>query len=131
MRNVYISIAILVSFMVLASCQVARHDKNIEVVSIEREINTNSPDHTICSEFTLTKSQVIEYFATAVEVDEYEFHHEALIMPCKYKGKIKIGTDLFQWEIYAGGAGYLYKNELVNKKYLCKEDCWNVLPNLR
>ena len=84
----------------------------------------------MCSTFTLTKENVETYFSIAKEVSGYEFHHEALILPCKYKGSIRIHESHLQWEIYAGGAGYLYDKVSANKRYLCKEKCCDRLPGL-
>jgi len=86
------------------------------------------PGADICSSFVLTKNDVATYFATAEEVDEYEFNRDAIIFPCKYSGEITINGGSFQWEISAGGAGYLYREKYVNKQFLCKEECSKALP---
>ena len=123
------SIALLMSIFCLQSCQLVRNDVYMDVVSIEKKINTDAPDHELCSTFRLTKAEVIAYFSIAKEVDEHEFHYESLILPCKYHGSIKSDGSQFQWEIFAGGSGYLY-NKSIEKRYLCKEDCCNALPGL-
>lgn len=112
------------------SCQSLPHNKNIEIVSMTRAIDTSAPDHQMCSSFTLTKENIATYFSKANEIHEQEFHHEAMILPCKYQGSIRIDGQYLQWEIFAGGAGYLYNNKTINKRYLCKKDCCNSLPNL-
>lgn len=99
-------------------------------MSIKSEINTGAPDHTLCSALSLKKGDVETYFAIADEVNEQEFHQDAVMMPCKYKGTIKVRGELLQWEIYAGGAAYLYSEKSVNRRYLCKEKCCNSLKNL-
>ncbi|VAW87135.1 hypothetical protein MNBD_GAMMA18-821 [hydrothermal vent metagenome] len=111
----------------LPSCQSVQ--RNIDVISMERKIDTESPDYEICSSFTLTKKTVVDYFSVAKEVSGDEFHHESIILPCKYQGSMKIDDTQFQWEIFAGGSGYLY-NKSTEKRYLCKETCCDILKGL-
>jgi hypothetical protein len=63
-------------------------------------------------------------------VDGNEFNAEALILPCWYKGTIKIRGELREWRVYAGGAGYLYDGKSVNKRYLCRKNCCDAIKNL-
>ena len=96
---------------------------------MEREIDTGSPDYELCSALTLTKEDVVKYFSIADEVDEYEFNEQAVILPCKYRGLVKVNGTQLNWEIIAGGAGYLY-NKSVDRRYLCRKGCCNVLRHL-
>lgn len=127
MNGPVILIVLLVLIFWLQSCQSVQRD--IDVTSIERKIDTESPDYEICSSFTLTKKVAVDYFSVAKEVSGDEFHHESIILPCKYQGSIKIDGTQFQWEIFAGGSGYLY-NKSTEKRYLCKETCCDVLKGL-
>lgn len=121
---------VVLPVMMILACHSFRSNPETQVVSIEKQVDTESADHKFCSDLTLNEKQVVEYFRTAVEVDEYEFNSDAMITPCKYIGKLKIDSNLYHWEIYAGGAGYLYNDSAVNKRYLCKEACSKVLPDL-
>jgi hypothetical protein len=114
----------------LLACQQNPHNKNMKVTSIKSSIDKDSPDYAICSSFALTKEEVITYFSIAEEVDGNEFNQEAIILPCKYEGSINIDAEQFYWEISAGGAGYLYRDKEVSKRYLCKESCCEMLKNL-
>lgn len=78
----------------------------------------------------MTREDVKIYLSTASEVDEYDFNEKALIFPCKYEGIAEIHGDTLQWEISAGGAGYLYSGNEVNKRLLCQQDCCDALPDL-
>ncbi len=100
------------------------------VVSINKVVIKDVPDYEICSSFTLKKTDVVKYFSLAEQVDGHEFHSEAIILPCKYLGSIDINGNLLQWEVNAGGAGYLYNDKKINKKYLCKVNCCKTFPNL-
>lgn len=113
------------------SCSLFQQNLPTEVVSITKVIDQTVVDHEICSAFTLGKEDVLTYFSVAEQVNEYTFQHEAIILPCKYQGIIKIGGDVLQWEIIAGGAGYLYNDKSINKRYLCGDKCFDALPNLR
>jgi len=114
----------------LLACQQNPYSKNMEVTSIKSSINKDSSDYAICSSFALTKEKVVTYFSIAEEVDEHEFNRDAIILPCKYEGSINIDDEQFYWEISAGGAGYLYRDKEVNKRYLCKKNCCETLKNL-
>jgi len=127
MNNPVILIVLLISTLWLQSCQSVQH--TIDVTSIERKIDKESPDYKICSSFTLTEKAIADYFSIAEEVSRDEFHHESMILPCKYQGSIKIDGSQFQWEIFSGGSGYLY-NKSTEKRYLCKETCCNILKGL-
>lgn len=105
----------------MLSCQSAR-TADIQVVSINKIIDQKVTDHKMCLSFTLTREDVVRYFTYAKEVDGTEFHEQAMILPCKYTGTLNMKTRLLQWEIIAGGAGYLF-DKTVNKRYLCKETC--------
>lgn len=120
----------LISISYLQACSPMKQGANMKVVSIENILDKNVAGHEICDSFILTKEDVVKYFSIAEQVDEYEFHHEAIILPCKYQGLIEIDDELLQWEIMAGGAGYLYKDQRVDERYLCKGNCCNDLPNL-
>jgi hypothetical protein len=124
----FVAMLLLVS---LAACSPVRSPDSTEVVSLSRQIDQARPDYDICSSLTLTRADVATYFRLADEVDSIQFHDEAMIMPCSYSGSIRLAGHLYQWEIFAGGAGYLYDGAAVNKRYLCREKCLGALPNLR
>ena len=130
MKNIVLLIIFLLSIPYLQSCKSQQQEKNIETVSMKLEIDTKASGHEMCDSFKLTKDDIEAYFSLASEVDENEFHHDAMILPCKYIGTIKIRGEVLQWEIYAGGAGYLYSNKTVNKRYLCKQKCCDALKGL-
>ena len=115
----------------LMACSPPRDTAGMSVVSLSRQIDQTQPDHDICRSFTLTRANVATYFSLADEMDPVEFHDQAMIMPCSYRGSIQLAGHLYRWEIYAGGAGYLYDGAAVNKRYLCRKKCLDALPNLR
>lgn len=129
-RPSHVFIALLLG-MVLASCAPVRHDPAFEVVSLAREIDQARPDHDMCSSLTLTVADVTSYFRLADEVDPATFHDQAMILPCSYRGSIKISGQLRQYQIFAGGAAYLYDNNGLNKRYLCRQRCLDALPGLQ
>jgi len=129
-KFILVSLFSVVSILIFQSCSLQRKNENIKVVSFEKVIDKNIPGYEICNSFTLQKKDVVKYFTLAEEVDGHEFHSEAVILPCKYRGSIDISGELLQWEVNAGGAGYLYNNKKVNKRYLCKENCCKSLPKL-
>jgi hypothetical protein len=124
------TIFFVIFFLCIQACLPINQDKNMDVVSIKKIIDKSTVDYTICSSLYLTKRDVLMYFTHADQVNDYEFNSEAIILPCKYEGAINIGNDLYQWEIIAGGAGYLY-NKSNNKRFLCKDKCSKVLSKLK
>lgn len=115
----------------LTACAPVRGGDVIEVVSLQRHLDTTRADAGICSELTLDRAGVSRYFALAELVDAATFDAEAIIMPCSYRGTLRRAGKLYQWEIFAGGAAYLYDGAATNQRYLCRESCLAALPNLR
>jgi hypothetical protein len=129
-KNISILFLSMASILIIQSCSLQSMNENMKVVSIKKVVNKNAPDYEICSSFTLEKKDVVKYFTLAEQVDGHEFHSEVVILPCKYQGSININGNLFQWEVNAGGAGYLYSGKKINKRYLCKENCCKIFPDL-
>lgn len=115
----------------LAACATPGGTGGIEVVSLQRQIDNTHADADICRTLTLSRADVATYFSLAESVDPVTFHAEALIMPCSYRGALRRAGHLYQWEIFAGGAAYLYDGVTTNRRYLCRERCLDALPNLR
>lgn len=101
-----------------------------KVVSISRVMNKTSGDYELCSSFALSKENVMTYFSLADQVDSYQFDQDAMILPCKYQGTIQRAGRLYHWEIFAGGAGYLYDDQ-INERFLCRKKCLKALPNIQ
>lgn len=126
---------VLSSFLTIAtfwliSCKSLPLDSDIKVLSIEKIVDKNVASHEMCESFSLTENNIETYFAIAEEVPGHKFHHEALILPCKFKGSIHLHGENLQWEIFAGGAGYLYNKKSIDKRFICRNECCNALPNL-
>jgi len=115
----------------LIACSPVRNPARMTVVSLSRQIDRTRPDYDICASLTLTRANVASYFALADDMGPVEFHDQAIIMPCSYRGSIRLAGHLYRWEIFAGGAGYLYDGGALNKRYLCRNKCLVALPNLR
>ncbi len=129
-KHIFILFLSMASILFFQSCSLQKQDGNMKVVSINKVVNKDIPGYEICSSFTFEKTDVVKYFSLAEQVDGHEFHSEAIILPCKYQGSIDINGNLLQWEVNAGGAGYLYNDKKINKKYLCKGSCCKIFPNL-
>jgi hypothetical protein len=108
-----------------------RGNGGIEVVSLQRQVDATRADADICSALTLSRADVARYFTLAEVVDPATFDAEAIIMPCSYRGTLRRAGQLYHWEIFAGGAAYLYDGGETNQRYLCRESCLAALPNLR
>ena len=115
----------------LTACVPVRGADAVQVVSLQRHLDTAHADADICSELTLDRADVSRYFALAEVVDPATFDAEAIIMPCSYRGTLRRAGKLYHWEIFAGGAAYLYDGAATNQRYLCRESCLAALPNLR
>jgi len=117
----------IVVLLLITGCDSAQNKKNL--LTLNKKINTNDNTYSMCASFHLTQTDVRTYFESADQVDEGEFHYSADILPCSYYGKIKINGILYNWEIYAGGAGTL-STDKKRKRFLCKDKCCLRLPSL-
>ena len=106
----------MITLLLITGCDSAQTETN-NLPTLNKKINTNDKMYSMCASFHLTQVEVISYFKSADQVDEGEFHHSAMLLPCSYYGKIK--GIRYNWEIYAGGAGTLYNNK-QRKRFLCK-----------
>jgi hypothetical protein len=121
----------LLLILSLAACASVRSADGMQVVSMSRYIDMSQPDHAICGSLALTRGDVATYFSLAEKLDASAFHDEAMILPCSYRGAIRIAGHLYQWQIFAGGAAYLYDGAGANLRYLCRGKCLAALPGLR
>ncbi len=115
----------MITLLLITGCDSAQTKPNLP--TLNKKINTNDKMHSMCASFHLTQAEVINYFKNADQVDEGEFHHSAMLLPCSYYGKIKIKGIPYNWKIYAGGAGTLYTNK-QRKRFLCNDKCCVRLP---
>jgi len=116
----------LVTVLLATGCDSTQNEINLPTVS--KKTNTNDKTYAMCASFNLKPTDVRTYFENANQVDKGEFHHSAIILPCSVYGKIKIKGILYDWEIYAGGAGTLNANK-ISKQFLCKDKCCARLPS--
>jgi len=128
MASLLVPVVVCVSF--LASCQHERDKDRLNVKTLHKSIDYSRPGYEICSSFSLTRENVEVYFSLADEVETVEFSEKAVMLPCRYRGELIIQGKLAQWEISAGGAGYLYQDPDSDKRYLCGKKCCAALPGL-
>ena len=129
-RTLHSGIGLLL-ILSLGACAPVRDAGGMQVLSLSRQIDSSQPDRDICSSLVLTRANVITYFTLAEKLDPATFHDEAMILPCSYEGSIDISGHRYQWQIFAGGAAYLYDGAGVNARYLCRGKCLDALPDLR
>ena len=55
-----------------------------------------------CVDFSLTASQVVEYFRTAIVIDGFEEHDHYAWAPCWVRGTALVDEKPVTWEIRAG-----------------------------
>ena len=110
----------IIVLLLITACGSTQNKKNLPTVN--KQINTNDKTYSMCADFHLTQTDVSTYFKSAIQVNNDEYHHSAILLPCSYYGKIKINKILYNWEIYAGGAGILYTDK-EKKRFLCKDKC--------
>ncbi len=122
--------SILIASAIVVALPIAANAAALKVLTMERKIDAGAPDREICSSFSLTTSEVSNYFRFASKVDEFEFDRDGLILPCSYEGTIEMRGHAYHWRIYAGGAGYLWRDTDVNERYLCKKRCCSKLRHL-
>jgi len=121
------SLCALIICMMASACSLVRHDDEIAVVSIDRIVDASHADAKICASFSLAQSDVATYFRVAEPVSTSEFDAGSIYLPCRYRGFIAINGKSRQWEIGAGGAGYLFENDHIEQYFLCGRQCENQL----
>lgn len=120
----------LVVLLQAQSCFSESPGIDVIVTSIRNTTRMSEPASEICREFTLSKQDVANYFLTASEVSDHEFNRDAVILPCRYEGTLKLKGSTYRWEIAAGGTAYLDDGKGVSKRFLCKEKCCRLLPDI-
>jgi hypothetical protein len=115
----------------LSSCQSAPSHQNIEVKSITKIIDASRNGYKICSSFSLKEKDIKKYFSVAKEVSSEEFNAHSIDLPCRYSGTLIIKNEKFNWEVVAGGAGYLYNaTEKIDRRFVCEGRCCSHFQSL-
>jgi len=107
----------------LAACQPTRVPDRISVTSLSSSVDANDPAHAMCQSFALTRDDVSTFFHAANEVSGPEFHDRAIVLPCRYEGRLTMEGEAWRFSINAGGAGYLYRAGGARREYLCEQRC--------
>ena len=105
-KFILISFFPVVSILIIQSCSLQKQNENMKVVSFEKVVDKNVPSYEICNSFSLEKKDVVKYFTLAKEVDGHEFHSEAVIVPCTYRGTIDIDGEVKEWNLNLFVAGF-------------------------
>jgi hypothetical protein len=116
--------------MWLVACQPVRLRHRITVASLSLNVDASDPAHPECQSFALTRDGVSTYFRTATEVSGPEFHDRSIILPCRYEGGLTMEGRTWRFSINAGGAGYLYRADGTQRRYLCEQRCQKVLARV-
>jgi len=118
MRIIYITALLLL----LHSCAPLKSDvSNIQVLDIGSDSASS-----FCRKFTLTNSQVFEFFKKSKEVEINEFHSNYEYLPCYVKGTLNKGNNKCNFTIRAGGTIELTCDNKLGYLYVC-DSCDNLL----
>lgn len=124
--------AILVLLVMTSCSSTEKHQQQVEILSMQKVIDTSMPDNQICTDFVITKTELMEYFLIADQVSSSVYDGSAVVLPCQYEGKLLMNEETFSYEVIAGGAGSIFNdNGWTIKHYLCLDDnCCNQFSNL-
>lgn len=111
----------------IVACQPVRVPERVAVTALSSRVDTNDPAHAMCQSFALTPHDVSTFFRIATEVGGPEFHDRSVILPCRYEGTLTLDGEAWRFSINAGGAGYLYRADGTQRRYLCEKRCQRVL----
>ncbi|WP_278403459.1 hypothetical protein [Pseudoalteromonas ruthenica] len=108
------------------------HENKIQILTSEKIVDITKQGFELCDSFRLTESEINLYFQTAEEVSNEEAHGESIIMPCKYSGELIMNKEVYSYEVFAGGAGYIFDDKgSVLKNFICKNNnCCSNFSNL-
>lgn len=79
----------------------------------------------LCSEFSLTESQVGSFFSQAKPISREKAHHEIDYLSCWVNGDLVYKNKTCQWHIDAGGLANIYCGNNTYKFYC--EACEDIL----
>ena len=127
MKHALAVLAVVLMSMALAACQAVRTPGRISVTSLSLIVDATDAAHGMCRSFALSRDDVSTFFRVATEISGPEFHDRAVILPCRYEGTLTLGGEAWRFSINAGGAGYLYKADGTQRRYLCEQRCHKVL----
>jgi hypothetical protein len=127
MKRALVGAAICLLSIWFAACQPVRPAQHITATSLASRVDADDPAHTMCQSFALTAHDVSTFFRLATGVGGPEFHDRAVILPCRYDGTLMRDGETWGFSINAGGAGYLYKADGTQRRYLCEERCQKAL----
>ncbi|RZF81420.1 hypothetical protein EXT46_09475 [Pseudoalteromonas sp. CO325X] len=125
------SIICISAVFFITSCAF-NHESKIQILTSEKIVDITKQGFELCDNFQLTESEINLYFQTAEEVSNEEAHGASIIMPCKYSGELIINKKVYSYEIFAGGAGYIFDDKgWVLKNFICKNNnCCSNFSNL-
>ena len=89
----------------LISCYVS--DKSRFIVLGVEGIDTINDISDYCKGFSLTKSQVENYFLEANIISIEKIHTEYDVLPCFVYGSGQLNGEVCEWQINAGGTGHI------------------------
>jgi hypothetical protein len=114
------------------SCSSLPKHEPISILSSEKVVDNESQEVSICKKFKLTDIEIEKYFSIAESMSPIESNQRLTILPCKYSGELKLSGNLYKYEIYAGGSGFLYDQEgWLYRGYLCDSNrCCSMFNSL-
>jgi hypothetical protein len=92
---------------------------NLKVVS------SNSAQEKIksCSEFAISKSEIIQYLSSASVISDEAAHNELDVYHCSVVGGFKLEGQAYTFTIFAGGLGYVRQSNNRQIILSCKNQC--------
>jgi hypothetical protein len=130
MKRCLVVLAAVLMSMEPVACHAERISDRISVTSLSLNVDASDPAHASCQSFVLNRHDVSTYFHVAAEVGGPEFHARAVILPCRYEGTLTLDGAAWRFSINAGGAGYLYRADGTQRRYLCEQRCQKVLARV-
>ncbi|MBL1260738.1 MAG: hypothetical protein COB33_009445 [Thiotrichaceae bacterium] len=120
------------SFLISSCTFINSKEDQVEILSMDKIVDKTMADNQICEDFLMSERELNKYFKIADEVTTSVSHEKSIMLPCKYKGELKIKNKHYFYEVVAAGAGYIYNQDgWVVKNYLCvNERCCSEFLNL-
>lgn len=129
MKRYQILFCLFIFIFGLQSCQAKKQTSKIHVLTLNKHIDKADPEYKMCQNFVLKKNDVVVFFEQAKEINNIEFN-DVVVLPCSFRGELNINNKKYEYEIKAGGLGYLYNKKSVNKRFICKDKCCKSIPGL-
>lgn len=125
-------IACLASIAIMGYANAAVETKLEKITILQQGMSTSTTDADfvqMCKEFNLKNNDINVFFTKAKKITRAILHDEHDLYPCYSKGTALLNTKKVNWQINAGGIGFITLDN-VEQVYACSEEKCKTITGL-